>query len=597
MNDVDHFGNYSGRRRHQIKHETFPEYRQPNNFQQTQQIKNNNNIPFGTHDNINFAQSLPNRYSPLRSNMNHNLSKNLNNSNNNSSSGNFTSKSISPLLLNIQQTHFNPLSTTIMRDIDPKKSIFPNKLKRIEYQLFDLRDEITINHEKVSSINGVVVPKASREIIDLKNGIELFSNHELLNKLQDVTRQVKEKSNEISNETQTQRDSTQKIENNIGEINGRIKVFKPSVDDTQELLNTSLSTIKADGVRNRQQINIDSEKISSLENLPEVYVKKANDFDNEIKRVHGHSNNNLNILVTQTDNLMTDIGEKLNNEIHRELATRNSLNSALKGQINELSGKVNDSINRATQNVNELKFRESYEQLNKQVNQALAVTKEEHNSQKNDLTNKFDSFLTDVENNFKAIRKEATDTIDLVKNKHSTSMKDIKDALDKESQVQKKNNTEYTNKINKFDDVIQKEKELQLNVCKQLFESMSGNLNQQAQNMTSPLQSDIQPLKEYNLKISEYEERINRLDSDLKNANDSIRKDVGQQQKQLHDIDSHLKTHKDYLNKEYDELEKRLDKLRKMRDELLNSPTKSDILGIQNQVSNNFEKNAKNIED
>lgn len=381
--------------------------RPPNMARQNQSNPRSNyfNSPTRNLDNNTNDYNPKNNYQTETDNNFNNTINNTNYTNNQRNREDYysipTTSTIAPLTLNVQPPSsvmtttymLGPTSAMTRGTLNADRSTFPSRVDSLEARIFKLREELAARTEKVNDFNDSIFPSVGREISDLRNRIESESSHDIPQQIQPIRNSIKDQRNSIENLTQNQRDVHSSIASLFSELNGKINTFSPLFNDLQETSKSSFVTLRGDINRHRNQLETSNNKIGKIESQDLSIISKLSalneDFNESDKALSSH----FESLQISTNEIMQSITNQLAYDIQNESQQRESVSTKLQSQVSEVNDRSKSAISRLVSNVGQLDFKDSLEEISKQIANAINSTNNDTEIKANDLTRRFDTFL------------------------------------------------------------------------------------------------------------------------------------------------------------------------------------------------------------
>lgn len=515
-----------------------------------------------------------------------------------------TTSTIAPLSLNVQPpssvmttTYMLGPTTTMTRGaLNTDKSTFPTRIDSLETRLFNLREELTVRTEKVNEFNDSIFPSIGRDINDLRNKIELESSQDIPIKTQPVRNSIKEQRNLIENANQIQREAHSNIGSSFSELNAKINGFLPQFNDLQETTKSSFVTLRGDISRQRNMLETSNSKIGKIDSQDRSIVSKLSAQNEDFNQIDQGLTQSFDNFQVNTNEIMLNISSQLAYDIQSESQKREVVSTKLQSQVSEVNNRSKSAISRLSQNISQLDFKDSLEEISKQIASAMNVTNNDTDVKLTDLTRRFDSFLANCEENFVSIQNETVSTIDAIRKNHMGSKDVLEDCLEQEIRVRTKNANEIMTKYAQFRELVQQEEKLQMENCNRNFNDLTFQIKSSINDQTTPMYKDVHGAVYLISHIEETEAKLDKIERMINDANNNLRGKMSAFQIQFKNFLIQINNDRNSMMSKFDQIDKKIDLLQQKNNK--NSILKrTEIYAIQKVIETGLDAKVTSIEE
>lgn len=515
-----------------------------------------------------------------------------------------TTPTIAPLSLNVQPpssvmttTYMLGPTTTMTRGaLNTDKSTFPTRIDSLETRLFNLREELTVRTEKVNEFNDSIFPSIGRDINDLRNKIELESSQDIPIKTQPVRNFIKEQRNLIENANQIQREAHSNIGSSFSELNAKINGFLPQFNDLQETTKSSFVTLRGDISRQRNMLETSNSKIGKIDSQDRSIVSKLSAQNEDFNQIDQGLTQSFDNFQVNTNEIMLNISSQLAYDIQSESQKREVVSTKLQSQVSEVNNRSKSAISRLSQNISQLDFKDSLEEISKQIASAMNVTNNDTDVKLTDLTRRFDSFLANCEENFVSIQNETVSTIDAIRKNHMGSKDVLEDCLEQEIRVRTKNANEIMTKYAQFRELVQQEEKLQMENCNRNFNDLTFQIKSSINDQTTPMYKDVHGAVYLISHIEETEAKLDKIERMINDANNNLRGKMSAFQIQFKNFLIQINNDRNSMMSKFDQIDKKIDLLQQKNNK--NSILKrTEIYAIQKVIETGLDAKVTSIEE
>lgn len=515
-----------------------------------------------------------------------------------------TTPTIAPLSLNVQPpssvmttTYMLGPTTTMTRGaLNTDKSTFPTRIDSLETRLFNLREELTVRTEKVNEFNDSIFPSIGRDINDLRNKIELESSQDIPIKTQPVRNSIKEQRNLIENANQIQREAHSNIGSSFSELNAKINGFLPQFNDLQETTKSSFVTLRGDISRQRNMLETSNSKIGKIDSQDRSIVSKLSAQNEDFNQIDQGLTQSFDNFQVNTNEIMLNISSQLAYDIQSESQKREVVSTKLQSQVSEVNNRSKSAISRLSQNISQLDFKDSLEEISKQIASAMNVTNNDTDVKLTDLTRRFDSFLANCEENFVSIQNETVSTIDAIRKNHMGSKDVLEDCLEQEIRVRTKNANEIMTKYAQFRELVQQEEKLQMENCNRNFNDLTFQIKSSINDQTTPMYKDVHGAVYLISHIEETEAKLDKIERMINDANNNLRGKMSAFQIQFKNFLIQINNDRNSMMSKFDQIDKKIDLLQQKNNK--NSILKrTEIYAIQKVIETGLDAKVTSIEE
>lgn len=253
-------------------------------------------------------------------------------------------------------------------------------------------------------------------------------------------------------------------------LTAKLALFSPLFNDFQETSKTSFVSLRGDINRHRNQLESSNAKIGKIETQDIGIINNLSALNEDLNETDKQKTASFISLENGTNDMMESISSQIFHDIYQTSQQRSTVSTQLQTQVSELNERSKSAITRLIENIKQLNFKDSLEDISKQISNAINSSTTETSLKFNELTRKFDSFLADCEDHFASIDNETVSTIETLKSNHTKSIDVIENCIEEETRIRSKNVNEIMAKYQQFGDVIEQEEKLQKKILKIHFQ-------------------------------------------------------------------------------------------------------------------------------
>ena len=305
---------------------------------------------------------------------------------------------------------------------------------------------------------------------------------------------------------------------------------------------------------------------------------------------------NFDSLQINTNEIMQNITSSLAYDIQNESQKREAVTNKLQSQVSEVNDRSKSASSRLMQNINQLDFKDSLEEISKQIAAAMNTTNNDTDLKVTDLTRKFDTFLQDCEDNFGSVQNETVSTIESVKSNHLNSMEVIENSLEDENRIRSKNENEISSKYSQFRELINQEQKIQIENCNRTFNDITFQLKSSLNDQLTPMYKDVHAAVYLLSHIEETEAKLEKIEKTVNDTNGRIKEKMTTIQNQFKKLLTEINNERNSMNKQFDEIDHKIDdiQLKNNRRSILK---RTEIHAIQKEIEIGLDQKVTSIED